>query len=224
MPFFGRGWRPVWQMGAVRITSWYQGFNGSHFGLPLSFIHRMTGLGGNFVWAMMQSHRTHFISFCWSFAFFFSSWTLLRMLHMLNRLLLCISVAGRWNGAPLVPPRQDPTAGASPPPFEAIRALYAREERGHDTGSTWGPPEGKVWATGLCKEADVQAIFEFFFFFFFFFVGFCSIDLKKLLRVRFVWTGFLEVKILSLTPSAGSLSFCLAVGDFSAIFFTFVLE
>ena len=38
-------------MGLVRITSWYPNFNGSHFGLPPSSIHRMTGLGGNFVCA-----------------------------------------------------------------------------------------------------------------------------------------------------------------------------
>ena len=31
-------------MGLVRITSWYPNFNGSHFGLPPSEIHRMTGL------------------------------------------------------------------------------------------------------------------------------------------------------------------------------------
>ena len=31
-------------MGLVRITSWYSNFNGSHFGLPPSEIHRMTGL------------------------------------------------------------------------------------------------------------------------------------------------------------------------------------
>ena len=35
----------IW-MGCVRITSWYPNFNGSHFGLPPSEIHRMTGLGG----------------------------------------------------------------------------------------------------------------------------------------------------------------------------------
>ena len=29
---------------------WYPWCNGSHFGLPPSFIHSMTGLGGNFVW------------------------------------------------------------------------------------------------------------------------------------------------------------------------------
>ena len=31
-------------MGLVCITSWYPNFNGSHFGLPPSQIHRMTGL------------------------------------------------------------------------------------------------------------------------------------------------------------------------------------
>ena len=35
----------IWSlMGLVRITSWYPNFNGSHFGLPPSEIHRMTGL------------------------------------------------------------------------------------------------------------------------------------------------------------------------------------
>ena len=47
--------------GAVRITSWYPKINGSHFGLPPSSIHRMTGLGGKFVWSklMMYSHWPH---------------------------------------------------------------------------------------------------------------------------------------------------------------------
>ena len=36
-------------MGLVRITSWYPKFNGSHFGLPPSSIHKMTGLGGKMV-------------------------------------------------------------------------------------------------------------------------------------------------------------------------------
>ena len=31
-------------IGLVRITSWYPYINGSHFGLPPSEIHRMTGL------------------------------------------------------------------------------------------------------------------------------------------------------------------------------------
>ena len=44
-------------MGAVRNTSCYPKLNGSHFGLPPSSIHRMTALGGNFVWAMTYSHR-----------------------------------------------------------------------------------------------------------------------------------------------------------------------
>ena len=34
---------------AVHITSWYPKFNGSHFRLPPSSIHKMTGLGGYFV-------------------------------------------------------------------------------------------------------------------------------------------------------------------------------
>ena len=34
---------------AVGITSWYPKFNGSHFGLPPSSVHKMTGLGGKFV-------------------------------------------------------------------------------------------------------------------------------------------------------------------------------
>ena len=38
-----------------RITSWYPNFNGSHFDLPPSEIHRMTGLGGKFVWTMAYS-------------------------------------------------------------------------------------------------------------------------------------------------------------------------
>ena len=32
------------EMGLVRITSWHPNFNGSHFGLPPSEIHRMIGL------------------------------------------------------------------------------------------------------------------------------------------------------------------------------------
>ena len=35
--------------GLVRITSWRPNFNGSHFGLPPSEIHRMTGLPPKFV-------------------------------------------------------------------------------------------------------------------------------------------------------------------------------
>ena len=34
-------------------------FNGSHFGLPPSSIHRMTGLGGKMVWTMTYSQRPH---------------------------------------------------------------------------------------------------------------------------------------------------------------------
>ena len=45
--------------GAVRITSWYIKFNGSHFGLPPSSIHRMTGLGGKMVWTMIYAHMPH---------------------------------------------------------------------------------------------------------------------------------------------------------------------
>ena len=46
-------------MGLVRITSWYPKFNGSHFGLPPSEIHRMTGLPPKIVWTMTYSHRPH---------------------------------------------------------------------------------------------------------------------------------------------------------------------
>ena len=49
----------LFQMGPVHITSWYPEFNGSHFGLPHSKIHRMTGLGGKMVWTMTYSHRPH---------------------------------------------------------------------------------------------------------------------------------------------------------------------
>ena len=34
-------------------------FNGCHFDLPPSSIHRMTGLGGNFMWTMTYSHSPH---------------------------------------------------------------------------------------------------------------------------------------------------------------------
>ena len=34
-------------------------FNGSHFGLPPSSIHQMTGLGGKMVWTMTYAHRPH---------------------------------------------------------------------------------------------------------------------------------------------------------------------
>ena len=47
-------------MGLVRTTSWYSHFNGSHFGLPPSKIHRMTGAGGKKVSTMTYSHRPHF--------------------------------------------------------------------------------------------------------------------------------------------------------------------
>ena len=46
-------------MGLVRSTSSYPEFNGSHFGLPSSSIHRMTGLDGKMVWTMTYSHRPH---------------------------------------------------------------------------------------------------------------------------------------------------------------------
>ena len=46
-------------MGLVRITSWYPNFNGSHFGLAPSEIHRMTGLPPQIVWTMTYSHRPH---------------------------------------------------------------------------------------------------------------------------------------------------------------------
>ena len=49
----------LWPMGLVRITSWYQNFNGSHFGLPPSEIHKMTGLPPKIVWTMTYSHRPH---------------------------------------------------------------------------------------------------------------------------------------------------------------------
>ena len=50
------------KMGLVRITSWYPNFNGSHFGLPPSEIHRMTGLPPKIVWNMTYSHRPHSFS------------------------------------------------------------------------------------------------------------------------------------------------------------------
>ena len=46
-------------MWLVRIMSWYLHFNGRHFGLPSSSIHRMTGLGGKIVWTMTYLHRPH---------------------------------------------------------------------------------------------------------------------------------------------------------------------
>ena len=48
-------------MGAARITSWHPNFNGSHFGLPPSSIHEMTGLGGKMVWTMTYAHRPYFV-------------------------------------------------------------------------------------------------------------------------------------------------------------------
>ena len=44
------------EMGPVQIASSYPNFNGSHFGLPPSSIHRMTGLGGKFVWTVTYIH------------------------------------------------------------------------------------------------------------------------------------------------------------------------
>ena len=52
-------WQQAQKMGLVRITSWYPEFNGSHFGLPPSSIHTMTGLGGKMVWTMTYSNRLH---------------------------------------------------------------------------------------------------------------------------------------------------------------------
>ena len=46
-------------MGLVRITSWYPNFNGGHFGLPPSEIHRMPGLPPKIVWTMTYSHGPH---------------------------------------------------------------------------------------------------------------------------------------------------------------------
>ena len=52
-------------MGAVRITPWYPKFNGSHFGLQPSSIHRMTGLrGGKMVWTMTYAHRPQLFVSC----------------------------------------------------------------------------------------------------------------------------------------------------------------
>ena len=56
---FIRGSSDETAMGLVRITSWYPNFNGSHFGLPPSEIHRMTGLPPKIVWTMTYSHRPH---------------------------------------------------------------------------------------------------------------------------------------------------------------------
>ena len=49
-------------MGAVCIKSWYPKFNGSHFGLPPSSIHKMTGLGGK--WCERLHKRTAPIETC----------------------------------------------------------------------------------------------------------------------------------------------------------------
>ena len=46
-------------VGAVCVSSLYTKHNGSHFGLPPSSIHRMTGLGGNFPYTMTYAHRPH---------------------------------------------------------------------------------------------------------------------------------------------------------------------
>ena len=54
---------PRGAMGLVRITSWYPNFNGSHFDLPPSEIHRMTGLPPKIAWTMTYSHRPHYR--CW---------------------------------------------------------------------------------------------------------------------------------------------------------------
>ena len=50
-------------MWLVRHMSWYPEFNGSHFGLPLSFIYQMSWLGGKMVWTMTYSHRPHWALF-----------------------------------------------------------------------------------------------------------------------------------------------------------------
>ena len=47
----------VGPMRPLRISPWYPKFNGSHFDLPSTSMHRMTGLGGNFVWKITCSHR-----------------------------------------------------------------------------------------------------------------------------------------------------------------------
>ena len=52
-------------MGLLRITSWYPNFNGSHFGLPPSETHRMTGLPPKIVWTMTYSHRPHLLRRKW---------------------------------------------------------------------------------------------------------------------------------------------------------------
>ena len=56
-------------MGPVRIMSWYPKFNGSHFGLPPSSTHRITGLGVKMVWTMTYSHSPHFFPLTfWTFS------------------------------------------------------------------------------------------------------------------------------------------------------------
>ena len=57
-------WKTTTNMGAVRIMSWYPELNGSHFGLPPSSIHRMTGLGGNFPYTYDVCIRPHCDSLC----------------------------------------------------------------------------------------------------------------------------------------------------------------
>ena len=48
------------RMGLVHITRcMYSKFNRSHFDLPPSSIHRMTGLGGNFMWTMTYVYRSY---------------------------------------------------------------------------------------------------------------------------------------------------------------------
>ena len=55
----------LWTMGLVRIPSWYPNFNGSHFGLPPSKIHWMTGLPPKIVWTMTYSHRPRYLRKFW---------------------------------------------------------------------------------------------------------------------------------------------------------------
>ena len=59
-------WREVGVLGLalVRNTSWYPIFNGSHFGLPPTWIHRMTTLPPKLVWTMTYSHRPHYFAKC----------------------------------------------------------------------------------------------------------------------------------------------------------------
>ena len=65
-------------MGAVRITSLYPNFNGSHFGLPPGSIHKMTGLGGKMVWTMTQAHRPQRQLIGWNCSSRDSLWSLFR--------------------------------------------------------------------------------------------------------------------------------------------------